>query len=76
MNVSNCSIENSLDHNSEIEKQKDNNDIEFDDIPEYYINFFYILREIVKPLKNDFGLEICYLYNIILENTDKLKRKS
>lgn len=35
--------------------------------PEYYRDFFTIAKEMVKPMKEKFALEICYLFDKLIE---------
>jgi hypothetical protein len=44
-------------------------------IPEYYANFYLIAKELLKPISKKFSLEICYLFNKVIELSEELKDK-
>ncbi len=39
-------------------------------------NFYVIAREVVKPLRPEFALEICYMFDCIIRNAPDLRNQS
>jgi len=38
-----------------------------ENIPEYYRDFFTIAKEMLKPMTEKFALEMCYIFNKLIE---------
>lgn len=41
-------------------------------VPKHYVGFFVIAKELVKPLSEQFALEICYFFDKIILESAKL----
>ncbi|EAR99288.1 zinc finger, C2H2 type family protein (macronuclear) [Tetrahymena thermophila SB210] len=41
--------------------------VKLEDIPEYYRDFYTIAKEIIKPMTEKFAMEMCYLFDKLIE---------
>lgn len=61
----NESIKGYNNGNGQNDWRTNNNAIE--NIPEYYRDFFTIAKEMLKPMTEKFALEMCYIFNKLIE---------